>query len=53
MKIEFVEQEVVERLPGEWCGQRAGRKIRRVVGDDHVGSAGSCCGDNMPVVGVG
>jgi hypothetical protein len=52
VEVKFVEEEVVEGLAGHGRRQRTGWKVREVVGDDHVGSAGHGGGDHVPVVGV-
>lgn len=53
MEIERVEQEVVQGLPDQRSGQGGRREISKIVGDDHIGAAGQCCGDYVPVIRIG
>jgi hypothetical protein len=53
VEVECVEQEVVQGLPRQWCGERCGREIVEVVCDDHVGTACSCSRDHVPVIWIG
>lgn len=53
VEIKLVEEEVVERLPGQRGRQRIGRKVPKIVGDDHVGTAGLGGCDHVAVVGGG
>lgn len=52
VEIEFVEQEVIKRLPAERCRQCVRREVRKVIGDDHIGAASSGGCDHMSVVRI-
>lgn len=50
VKVERIEQEVIQGLPEQRPGQGVGREVREVIGDDHVGA--SCPGGrhDVPVI---
>lgn len=53
VEVEWVEQEVVQGLPHQWCGERCRREMAEVIGDDYVGTACPCSRDYVPVIWIG
>ena len=42
----------VQRLPRQWCGERCGREIVEVIGNDYIGTACPRSRDHMPVIWI-
>ena len=53
-QVKVIGQKVVGVLDFDSVGRDRGLwKVPQVAGDDHVAASDYCCGENMPVVGVG